>query len=104
MASEAMENLAMRIDVEAGAFLAVKRTESNEVCARSFEGEHRAYDIDDVTGSANLLESCRRNESGHIIAWPIPLTLIKHIVDLAFPRANDAMPPERFFFGHCGLD
>src|SRR5437868_2540436 len=54
MTAEAMENLALRIDVEAGRFLFVKRAQSDKVRPGALEWNIRPNDIHNVTGSANL--------------------------------------------------
>src|SRR5712692_5889977 len=93
-----MKNLPMRIDVETGRLLAVKRTKSHEVRASSFEGKDTSNDIDDVTGSANLFQSCWRNQSGHIIAWPIRLAFIKNFLNQPIARSHDGMFGKLLFF------
>src|SRR5438128_2730082 len=64
---EAVKNLPVRIDVEAGALLLMKRAKGHKIRARPFEREVAADDIDDVTGSANLFEGCRSDQSGHAL-------------------------------------
>jgi hypothetical protein len=59
MAAETIKDLALRIDVEAGSFLFMKRAERGEVGAGAFEREVRANDINDITGRADLFEITR---------------------------------------------
>ena len=65
VAAEAMENLLVRIDVEAGRFFLVERTERGEVRAVFFQRHIRADDIHDVAGGANLFARGGRKETGH---------------------------------------
>src|SRR5581483_8861645 len=65
VAAEAVKNLALGIDVEAGRLLAVEGAERGEIGAGALEGHVGADDIDDVTGGANLLNRCGRNHAGH---------------------------------------
>ena len=53
--AETMENLALRIDVEAWRLLLVKRAEGHEVHARTLERHIGADNVHDVAGGANLL-------------------------------------------------
>src|SRR5207249_11572651 len=64
-----VEDLFLRIDVEAGRLLLVKRAERREVRARAFQWQVAADDIHDVTGGANLFEGCGRNP-GHAGSLP----------------------------------
>ena len=63
--AEAVINLPLRIDVEAGALLFVKRAERHVIAARAFEWEIAADDLNDVAGSAHLFEGIFRNQPGH---------------------------------------
>src|SRR5437870_8883613 len=65
VATEAMKNLPMRIDVEAGSFLFVKRAEGDKVRAGALQRDIGTDDIDDITGSANLFERGGRKQAGH---------------------------------------
>src|SRR5436305_279891 len=67
MAAETVKYLPVRIDMEAGAFLFVKGTKGDEICARSFQREIPAYDIHHIAGRANLFKSCRSDESSHAL-------------------------------------
>lgn len=53
VAAEAMENLFVRIDVEAGRFLLMERAERGEVGAGALQIQITADDIDDVIGGTN---------------------------------------------------
>lgn len=60
VAAEAVEDLAPRVDVEAGRFLAVEGAERDEVRSRALEGaEVTADDIHDVASRADFLEFLR---------------------------------------------
>ena len=72
MAAEAMKNLAVRVDVEAGRLFLVKRTEGGEIGSGAFELEIGADDVDDVTGVADAFESCL-GETGHALGACAPL-------------------------------
>ena len=65
VAAEAMENLPVGIDVEAGGFFLVKRAEGDEVCPRLFQRQTCADDVHDVAGGADAFEDCGRNGAGH---------------------------------------
>ena len=58
VAAEAVENLLVRIDVEAGRFFLVKRAKRGEVGAGAFQRQIRADDIHDVAGGADVFEGC----------------------------------------------
>ena len=94
----------MRIDIEAGRLFPVKRTERKKVCPGSLQWERGSDDIYDVTGSANLFQSCWRNESGHIIACPVRSALIKYILDQSLSPANDGTPGQLLFFWKGGAN
>src|ERR1035441_10097585 len=65
VAAEAMEYLAVGVDVETGSLLFVKRAEGDEIGPGALEGQVRPDHIHDVTGSADLLEGRRRKQAGH---------------------------------------
>ena len=65
VAAEAVENLFMRIDVEAGRLFLVKRAEGGEVGARLFQRQIRADDVHDVAGGADAFASCGGKRAGH---------------------------------------
>src|SRR5439155_17237263 len=98
VATETMENLTVRIDVEAGRLLAVKGAEGDEVRTGSLQGDGPSNNIYDVTGSANLFQSRWRDESGHIIACPVRSTFIKYILDQTFAPANYGTFSQLLFF------
>ena len=54
VAAEAMKDLTLRVDVEAGRLLFVERAESDEICPGALEREGRSDDINDVAGGADL--------------------------------------------------
>ena len=60
VAAEAVENLLVRIDVEARRLFLVKRAERGEVRAGLFQRQIRADDIHDVAGGADAFEGCGR--------------------------------------------
>src|SRR5204862_5680909 len=63
--AEAMKNLTLGMDVKTRRLLLVKRAEGDKIGARALEREIGADDLDDVAGSADLLECCRRKKSSH---------------------------------------
>ena len=65
MAAKAMENLLVRIDVEAGSLFFVKRAQRNEVGPGALEGKIGADDIHDVTGSTDLFAGRRGKQASH---------------------------------------
>ena len=56
MAPETIEDLAMRVDVEAWALLAMKGAKRNEVGPGAFQGENGAYYVHDIARGANLFQ------------------------------------------------
>ena len=67
VAAEAMEDLAVGIDVEAGALLLVKRAERDEVGPGALERQVRPDHIHDVAGSADLFKGRRGKQAGHSV-------------------------------------
>src|ERR1035437_4943477 len=67
VAAEAMENLAVGIDVEAGGLLFVKRAERDEIGPGALERHVRPDHIHDVAGSADLFEGCGREQASHTL-------------------------------------
>ena len=65
MTSEAVKNLALRMNIEAGSLLFVERAESDEIRPRPFEREIGTDDFDDVTGGADLVENRLRKQATH---------------------------------------
>ena len=65
VAAEAMEDLLVRIDVEARRLFLMKRAERGEVRAGFFQRQIRADDVHDVAGGADLLAGRGGKESGH---------------------------------------
>jgi hypothetical protein len=63
VAAEAMENLPMRIDIEARGLFPMKRTERDKSAPGAFQRQNRADHVHDIARGANLLQSCRRNKS-----------------------------------------
>jgi len=60
-----MENLLVRIDVEAGGFLFVEGTERGEVRTRTFQRQITANDIHDVAGGTDLFEGVIGDQPSH---------------------------------------
>ncbi len=65
VATEAVINLPLRIDIEARSFLLVKRTQRHVIAAGALQGKVIADHIDNVAGRANLLDRGLRNAPGH---------------------------------------
>jgi len=65
MTAEAMEDLAMGVDVEARRLLLVKRAERDEVGSGSLERQVRPDHIHDVAGSADLFAGRGRKQASH---------------------------------------
>jgi hypothetical protein len=55
--AEAVENLAVRIDVETGTLFLMERAERGEIGPGAFQRQIRADDINDITGGADAFES-----------------------------------------------
>src|SRR5438477_8683735 len=70
VAAKAMENLLVRIDVEAGSFFFVKWAQGNEVRPGALEGKIGTDDIHDVTGSTDLFAGRGGKKAGHGIGPP----------------------------------
>ena len=65
VAAEAVENLFMRIDVEAGGLFLVKRAEGGEVGAGLFQRQIRPDDVHNVAGGANAFAGCGGKRASH---------------------------------------
>ena len=65
VAAEAMENLFVRVDVEAGGLLPVEGAKRDEIGPGAFERHITSDHLDNVAGSPNLFERRRRNEAAH---------------------------------------
>jgi hypothetical protein len=60
-----MENLPMRIDVEAGGLFFVEGAESDEIGAGALERQAGADHIHDIAGCPNLFERAGREKPRH---------------------------------------
>ena len=65
VAAEAVEDLLVRIDVEAGRLFLVERAERGEIRAGFFQRQIRADDIHDVAGGANSFAGGGGKKTGH---------------------------------------
>ena len=65
MAPEAVIDLPLRIDVEARAFLLVKRAQGHVITAGAFEREVASNHLDDITCRPDLLNSGLGDAPGH---------------------------------------
>src|SRR5262249_2614539 len=63
MASEAVKNLALRADVEAGRLLLVKRAEGDEIRTRALQRQVGPDNLHDVAGSADLFTGRGGNQA-----------------------------------------
>ena len=68
--TEAMKDLLVRIDVEAGRFFFVEGAERSEVSACTFQWQITANDIHDVVGVADLFERVIGDQTSHAHMQP----------------------------------
>jgi len=65
MATEAVKDLALRVNIETGGLLLVERAKGDEVRPRPFEREVGADDFDDIAGGPDLVENRLGKQATH---------------------------------------
>src|SRR5690349_11527961 len=65
VAAKTVKDLLVRIDVEAGGLLLMKRTKRSKVRSGTFQRQIAANDIHDVAGGTNLFECVIRKQPSH---------------------------------------